>query len=148
MHSTTNEMIAALDAFEPDTGYDENQFRLYPIIEKFATFPDKERVIPAMFSLMERFPDTYLGTPGPLVHSIESLGIEKYETLLVESVHRRPTELNTWMVNRILNTKLDASHRERLLELLRIVLRHPKAPVRVANSARHFLEFQAKRLRA
>ena len=37
-----------------------------------------------------------------------------YEPLLLDSVRRQPTELNIWMINRILNTKLDAAHRRRL----------------------------------
>jgi hypothetical protein len=145
MALTADEMIAALDGFEPDSGYDENQFRLYPITEGFEELPDRERVAPAMFALMERFPDAHLGTPGPLVHSIELLGMERYEPLLIDSVRRQPVDLNVWMVNRILNTNLEPEHRRRLLDLMRSVPHHPKVPPRVAESARDFLEHQAKR---
>ena len=76
---TADQMIAALDAFEESPDCDEdNQFRLYTITEGFKSLPDSMRVVPAMFALMERFPDAYLGHPGPLVHSIESLGVEQY----------------------------------------------------------------------
>lgn len=145
MSTATEEMIAALDAFDADSGYDENQFRLYPITKDFMDLPDRERVIPAMFALMERFPDACLGTPGPLVHCIESLGVDCYEPLLVGSVQRQPTELSAWMVNRILNTNLEKAHRCVLLDLMRSVLKHPKVPSRVAELARGFLEHQAKR---
>ena len=144
MALTADEMIAALDAFEADSGYDENQFKLYPITEGFKSLPDPMRVIPAMFSLMERFPDAYLGTPGPLVHSIESVGINQYEPLLIESVRRQPTELNVWMVNRVLNTVLAAEHRRILLDLFRSVIKHPKALSRVAKLAQGFLDHQTK----
>jgi hypothetical protein len=124
--------------------FDSNQFRLYPITEGFATLTDKDRVVAAMFALMERFPDAYLGTPGPLVHSIESIGIEQFEQRLVESVARQPAELNVWMVNRILNTKLEPSRRRELLHVLRSVPHHPTVPKRVAEIAIRFLEYQAK----
>jgi len=145
MPLTADQMIAALDPFEAVDGYDENQFRLYPITEGFNELPDRERVVPAMFALMERFPDAYLGTPGPLVHSIESLGVARYESLLVASVHRQPAELNVWMVNRILNTNLSPQHRRELLDLVRSVPEHPKATPRVAEFARGLLAHQTKR---
>ena len=145
MSLTADEMIAALDAFEADSGYDENQFRLYPIVEGFKSLPNAAAVIPAIFSLIERFPEAYLGTPGPLVHSIESLGIDRYESLLVESVRRQPAELNVWMVNRILNTALPAQHRQVLLDLMRSVLVHPKCPPRIVKLTERFLDHQSKR---
>ena len=140
-----DEMILALNTFEADEGYDENGFRLYPITEGFKELPDRERVVPAMFALMERFPDAYLGAPGPLVHSIESLGVDRYESLLVDSVRRQPVESNVWMVNRILNADLKPEHRRLLLDLMRSVPEHPKVTPRVAESARGFLKHQAKR---
>jgi hypothetical protein len=146
MALTSDEMIAALDAFEADSGYTVNEARLYAIVEAFRSLPDVARVIPAIFSLMERFPDAYLGTPGPLVHSIESVGVDQYESLLIESVQRQPAELNVWMVNRIMNTALPAEHRQRLLDLMRSVLIHPKSPPRIARLAQGFLEHQAKRV--
>jgi len=145
MPLTADEMITALDAFQADDGYDENQFRLYPMTEGFKELADRERVVPAMFALMERFPDAYLGTPGPLVHSIESLGVERYESQLVESVRRQPSELSVWMVNRIINTNLPPQHRHELLDLMRSVPEHPKVTPRVSELARGFLEHQAKR---
>ena len=138
-------MIAALDAFEPNADYDSNQFRLYPLTESFKTLPDRERVIPSMFALMERYPNAYLGTPGPLVHSIESLAVPKYEDQLIESVRRQPAELNVWMLNRILNSNLTLAQRAKLLELLRSVVQHPGAPQRVVESANGFLAHQASR---
>jgi hypothetical protein len=144
MPLTADEMIAALASFEPEPG-DGNPLRLYSITEGFNELPDRKRIVPAMFALMERYPDAELGTPGPLVHSIESLGSEWYEPLLIDSVRRQPVELNVWMVNRILNTNLKPEYRRRLLELMRSVPEHPKVPAYVAELTRHLLEYQAKR---
>ena len=145
MALTTDEMIAALDAFEADSECEENESRLYPILEGFESVPGAARVVPAMFSLMERFPGACLGTPGPLVHSIESLGINQYEPLLIKSVQRQPTELNVWMVNRILNSALPLEHRQVLLDLMRSVGGYPKCPPQVAKLAQEFLDHQARR---
>jgi hypothetical protein len=145
MAMTADEMIAALEAFKPDSEYDNNQFKLYPLTEGFKTLPDRERVVPAMFALMERYPNAYLGTPGPLVHSIESLGVGAYEDLLIASVRRQPAELNVWMLNRILNVTMDPGHRSAMLELLESVVQHPSAPARVTELANGFLRHQAKR---
>ncbi len=55
-----------------------------------------------MFHTMERLDGVDLGTPGPLVHTLESWR-GGYEEMLVQSVRRKPTPLSVWMVNRILN---------------------------------------------
>jgi hypothetical protein len=110
-----------------------------------SNLPEKGRVVPAMFALIERYPDADLGTPGPLVHCIESLGVARYQQQLIDSVRRQPAQLNVWMVNRILNSNLDPSHRQALLDLLRSVPRHPSAPARVVELARGFLAHQADR---
>jgi hypothetical protein len=144
MAISSDEMIVALEAFVPDGGYD-NQFQLYPLLDGFKLLPDRDQIVPAMFALMERYPNAYLGTPGPLVHNIESLGIDEYEEQLIASVKRQPAELNVWMVNRILNVTVEAEHRQALLELLIAVLRHPSAPERVKEMAAGFLDHQAKR---
>ena len=138
-------MIAALDAFVADDEYDENQFRLYSVTKGFRDLPDNERVVPHMFALIERFPDAYLGTPGPLVHSIESLGVARYEEQLIGSVRRQPAELSVWMINRILNVESDQTRRDMWLELLRSASCHPVATARVVESANGFLEHQAAR---
>lgn len=146
MKTAADDMIAALNAFEAGEDDNENQFRLYQITEGFDGLADRERIASAMFALMERFPDADLGSPGPLVHAIESLGVAKYEPFLIESVRRQPGNLNVWMVNRILNDQIDSAHRESLLGLMESVVRHPRVPAQVAIRARDFLAYQAKRI--
>jgi hypothetical protein len=121
MQSETDKMIAALDAFNAGPKDDRAVSDLYNITEGFDALPDKARVIPSMFSVIERCAGADLGSPGPLVHSIESLGYERYLPELVDSVRRRPTYLNVWMVNRILNSEIPENHRQQLLDLLQTV---------------------------
>ena len=66
-----------------------------------------EAAIPELFGVMERMPDADLGSPGPLVHTLEAL--KGYEVELIRSVSRSPSLLSVWMINRILNTDVRPS---------------------------------------
>lgn len=144
MPKSTDDVIADLRAFVPrDDGRDVG--RLYDILEGFEELPDRRRAFPELFAVMERFPNSDLGTPGPLVSSIETVAIAEFKPLLRESIERRPVHLNMWMVNRILNTKLPRQHREELLKLLRSVKGHLRADAADCKTADEYLKFQAER---
>lgn len=92
-----------------------------------------------MFDLMERLDDVDLGSPGPLVHALESTAPD-YEPSLVASVQRKPSPLSVWMVNRILNT--NRHDRDRWLELLRLAFGHPLSSDQTRRDAEDFLALQ------
>jgi hypothetical protein len=117
--------------------------RLGELTDALMSVPDKEKAIPELFSVMERMPDTELGSPGPLVHTLER--IHGYEHELVRSVHRRPSLLSVWMVNRILNSDLSDEARRSYLALLDEAANHPNAPESVGMDARSFLELQMRK---
>jgi hypothetical protein len=145
MHSSSDKMIAALEAFNAGPRDDHAVSDLYSITEGFDNLPDKARVIPEMFAVIERCAEADLGNPGPLVHCIESLGYQHYLSQLVDSVNRQPTYLNVWMVNRILNTSIQDIHRQQLLELLRSVAARPATTAPIADQAKRDLEHQERR---
>lgn len=95
-----------------------------------------------MFALMERLDDADLGSPGPLVHALESTGAA-YEPHLEASVRRKPSPLSVWMVNRILNT--GRSDRESWVDLLKIAARHPLAAEATQDAAQAYLTHQSVR---
>jgi hypothetical protein len=97
-------VIDALNAFQPGRDDIDNVPRLYDIFGDFGSLPHRERAMPAMFFLLERFPDAEFGSPGPLVHELEA--IPGYLPLLRDSVRRQPTYRTVWMINRVLNTNL------------------------------------------
>ena len=138
-------MIAALEAFAAQEQEALNAQSLDEILAGFRTVADPVRVMPAMFAVMERWPDANLGAPGPLVHAIESLGIATFEPTLVASVQRQPGRLNVWMVNRILNSNLDEERRKRLLNVLLAVKDHPTASAATIAASQRFLAFQSRR---
>jgi hypothetical protein len=95
-----------------------------------------------MFEVMERMPESDLGSPGPLVHTLEQM-CGHYESELVESIKRRPTPLAVWMVNRILNATNSPEQRHFYMDLLRFAAEHPAAPEAARHEAHHFIEHQS-----
>jgi hypothetical protein len=132
-------IIAELDAFQPE---DDNDLRLYALLEGLQDLPEHRSAMDAMFALMERFPDANLGSPGPLVHELEAMG--GFEALLRASSKRMPSDLTVWMVNRMLNVD-DAGGpwREAWLSDLREVAARSDVPKSVRASAVNFVRHQA-----
>jgi hypothetical protein len=89
---------------------------------------------------MERRPDVDLGSPGPLVHTLERL--HGYEDELMRSVRRQPSLLSVWMVNRMLNTNLSQDARHSYMALLNEAFSHPHASKTVREDVRGFIELQ------
>ena len=144
MATLANQIVAALDAFfAKDDGTDEET--LSKILERFEELSEPQRIVPALFAVMERNPSADLGAPGPLVHSIETLPVPIFEPLLRASLQRRPCQLNVWMVNRILNSKLSPKHRKELLALLKAVTVSSVASAETRQTAEGFLQSQAER---
>jgi len=117
--------------------------KLNGLTDELMTMPQPERAVPALFAVMERMPDTEMGTPGPLVHTLEWMR-GRYEQELVESIKRQPADLSVWMVNRILNGTRDSRQRQIYLDLLRLAAEHPKAPESVRHEAEHFIQHQSR----
>jgi hypothetical protein len=117
--------------------------RLAELTDALMSVPDREKAIPELFSVMERLPDADLGSPGPLVHTLERL--YGYEGELERSVRRQPSLLSVWMVNRILNTNLSDVARRSYIALLNEALAHPNAPETVREDVRSFIERQTRK---
>ena len=136
-----------LDAsnFDPMNLKARGSERLWQLTDALMSLPEPERAIPELFRVMERLPDTDLGSPGPLVHTLEVL--KGYEAELIRSIRRSPSLLSVWMVNRILNTELQPEIRKSYISLLDDAAARSDVPKTVRNDARHFLEFQARKHR-
>ena len=143
MTRSVDDLVSELHAFEPNGDGADNVHRLNEVLAGFAELPGCERVAPAVFALVERHPQADFGTPGPLVHALESL--PGYPALLADSLDRQPTELTAWMANRLLNSKLARDDRADWLKRLTVVTSHANAAPGVRDSAIRFLDFQASR---
>ena len=136
--------LAALKAEDFDyhtPGFDGHE-QLHELTEELMALPQPERAIRALFDVMERMPDADLGSPGPLVHTLERM-LGHYERELVESIKRRPSPTAIWMVNRILNATRVPEQRRFYIDLLRFAAEHPKAPESARYEAQHFIEYQS-----
>ena len=143
MPRTFDQLVAEFSALKPSDFDGENAGldKLRGLTEELLAQPQPEQAIPALFAIMERMPVTEMGTPGPLVHTLERMR-GHYEQELAESVKRQPARLSVWMVNRILNGARDSEQRQRYLDLLRIAAEHPSAPESVRHEAEHFIQYQ------
>jgi hypothetical protein len=138
--NTLDDVIAALNTFEPSRDDTDNLVRLSDIFRDFRVLPQRDRAMPAIFALLERFPDAEFGCPGPLVHELEA--IPGYLPLLRDSLRRQPTHLTVWMTNRLLNTELPNDQREHWLSELRAAFQHPRASEQTRRFAEEFLNHQ------
>jgi len=143
MTRSVDDLLSELQAFAPTADGAENVHRLNELLVGFAALPGCERVAPALLSLLEHHAQADFGTPGPLVHALESQ--PGWPRLLAESLERQPTELTAWMANRLLNSKLARDDRTAWLQRLTAVTSHPLAAAGVRDSAIRFLDFQASR---
>lgn len=143
MSRTFDQLLEEFAALEPSDFDDEfaGLDKLRGLTHELMTHQQPERAIPAMFAVMERMPVTEMGTPGPLVHTLEQMR-GRYEQELVESVKRQPANLSVWMVNRILNGTRDSEQRQTYLDLLQIAAKHSKAPETVRHEAERFIRVQ------
>ena len=143
MTRSVDDLLSDLQAFAPSDDGADNVHGLNELLAGFGALPGCERVAPALLALLERHPQADFGTPGPLVHALESQA--GYRDLLAASLERQPTELTAWMANRLLNSKLPRNERTEWLKRLTAVTSHPKAAAGVRDSAIRFLDFQASR---
>jgi hypothetical protein len=119
------------------------------LTDELAQVGEPDEVADILLRFIERLSNTDeidprydLGTPGPLVHTLEKL--PNYQKHLRESIKRQPTPLTIWMINRILNATKNSENREFWLNLLRDCLQQPNSTPVTRKEAQKFLEFQAK----
>jgi hypothetical protein len=127
--------------FDPANVESNGDDRLLAVCTELQERDDPDRWAPLLYSLIERLDEADLGSPGPIVHTLEAW--DGYRPLLAESLHRRPTPLTVWMANRVLNS--DPPDAPAWLDLLRQAANHPAASADAVTDARAFLDYQATR---
>jgi hypothetical protein len=144
MPRRVEEVAADLEAIQPehfDCDCADGLERLDRLCDEMHAIGDARACAPILFHTIERLDGVDLGVPGPLVHTLERWRGE-YEPFLAESVHRRPTPLSVWMVNRLLNARPpDAGA---WLDLLRSAAGHPLVSEEAKTAAAGFLEYQSR----
>jgi hypothetical protein len=147
MSQSFDQILTGLAALKPEDfdfmrSDSDGPERLNTLTAELMTLPQPERGIQAMFDVMERMPESDLGSPGPLVHTLEQMR-GHYESELLASLKRRPTPLAVWMVNRILNATDSTEQRKFYMDLLRFAAEHPAAPEAARREAQDFIQHQS-----
>jgi hypothetical protein len=118
-----DEIARRLDEFRPSGDETETVHRLYELLPH--AMPQSDRLVQALYGVLERFPDAELGAPGPIVHALERMA--GYEAALRSSLARQPTPYTVWMCNRLLNAATDEQQEADWMAALEAVAIHPNA---------------------
>lgn len=102
-------------------------------------------IVDPILRFFEAHPNVDHGTPGSLVHYVESFSGLGYEQHLLASLERKPTPPTVWMLNRCINGAPSASERERLRRLLALARNHPLTDDPTRETIDDFERYQALR---
>jgi hypothetical protein len=145
---TVDEIIRILETFIPfpdDDQVNDTVKFLYELMDTWKQLPEKNKAIVPIFRLMEKYPHADFGTPGPLVHALESPGTD-YKDQLQLSLLRKPTPLTLWMYNRVMNAEKNQAILEGHLARFKLFAKHPLADETTRMAGTSFVEYQQKRL--
>ena len=92
--------------------------------------------IEPLLQMIERHPLTSFGSPGPIVHFVETFYKKGYEEKLIASLKRTPTVHTIWMMHRIIN---GIDNPEYYLNLLKQVSENKYYDKEIREEALHFL---------
>ena len=145
---TIDEIIRTLNTFIPfpdDDPVNDTVKFLYELRDTWKQLPEKNKAIVPIFRLMEKYPHADFGSPGPLVHALESPGTG-YEDQLQHSLLRKPTPLTLWMYNRVMNAEKNRAILKAHLVRLKLFAKHPFTDETTRMAGTSFVEYQENRL--
>ena len=97
---TRDEILLALqDAITEDQEFDLAD----EIMDAMEDYPVPFDLVAPILELIANHPEVDFGSPGELVHFVERFYHHGYEELLMESVLKKPTMHNIWMLHRCYN---------------------------------------------
>lgn len=116
----------------------------YEIVDKMEADNVGVEVVQPIIELMEKYPLTEFGTPGPLTHFIEGFYKEHkalYENLLVQSVRRSPAVHTIWLLNRLINANSGEVKKE-YIQIMKSVYNNEDIHEDIRAVTKNFLEYQ------
>lgn len=112
--------IFALERFTPTGDEGRDIAAVVDLIDRLGELKSAPGVREAMIGIFERHPKADLGSPGPIVHSLEEAPLDEHVRLLVGSLARKPAAMVVWMSERCFRSpKLGEENRVALLQALR-----------------------------
>lgn len=89
--------------------------------EQLKEIDSSGNAIEGILNIFEEHMSVDFGTPGPLVHFVETFFKNGYEDKLLASIKRKPTQHTLWMLNRVLNG-VSEDEKEKYLAVLKDLL--------------------------
>ncbi len=115
--------------------------QLEAVVEHLGECAYTSSEIESLFRLFERFPESDgFGTFWGILHFLETC--DSYETLLVQSVRRTPSEFGLLMVNRLMNSGVFRAGNHDLLDLLESVHQASDTSENMREIASGYLSYQ------
>jgi len=144
-----DQIIKNLEGFIPfseDDPINDNEKFLYRLMDAWKKAESREKAIPYIFRLIERYPHANLGSPGPLVHALETT--KEYDGELHISLIRKPTPLTLWMYNRLINAEKNPEIIKGHLARLKLFAKHPLTDAETKKEAENYINHQQRRLQS
>jgi hypothetical protein len=126
-------LASAGDAFEA---------RARVLTEKWTANGVGFEAVEPILRFMEAHGSIDFGSPGPLVHFVETFNGVAYVQALTTSLDRKPTQHTAWMMNRVLNGARTPSARRALVDAMSRARSHPDADAETIATLDRFLEHQ------
>lgn len=131
-----NDVLQSLQAISASKDF---VHQAYQLTDKWVAEPDAYKAVEPILLFLEEHPDVDVGSPGPLVHFVETFYRHGYEAKLLESLRRKPTAHTVWMLNRVINGVKDPAQRQPYVEAMSNVINHPLADSTAREEASNFL---------
>jgi hypothetical protein len=118
----------------------EDFYEIEDLCEELENRQDKNMAIQALFTFIENNDGKDLGSPGPIVKLLEQFN-EIYKIKLYESIQRKTTFYNLWMLNRYLNSINNGPEKENGMKILKSVENNDNLSDYIRERAKEFLQF-------
>lgn len=120
---------------------DEDFYLTNDILERIKAEENGESYIHDLMEFMSENPALDYGMPGPIIHFIESYGIDKYIDTLLELENSKPNVYFNWMLNRIINVT-EGELKEKYIKILQNVANRTDIEQYICDVAKEFVEYQ------
>ena len=129
---TKDDMLVALH----DAITEDQEFELADeVMDAMEAYPQPFDLVAPILDFISNHPKVDFGSPGDLVHFVEKFYHKGYEELLMESVLKRPTMHNIWMLHRCYN-----AHDPELVPKIKVLIREIQDGDEIAIEVRTMIE--------
>lgn len=119
-----NNLEKIMQKLEKNKGQANYSLTCETIVSEIQELPSPASAIKSLLLFMCQNPNLNYGMPGAFIRFIESFPEDVYVDDLIQTIEQHPTEHNTWMLLRIMNTWSSPRQNE-YIAIMKRVLSHP-----------------------